>query len=415
MWQTVFIAGVVSWTLVRDWPWTHTVFFVLHGFVMLMKQHSYAFYNGYLSTVHARRRFLLSQLKRLDLVRDASAVDSEAPSSSAQPRRRRLSSHSRRLSSSHKHQDAQDADLDQIARAVASGRPLDDEQVRLFARAIHCEVDALADELRGTAADASRAYPNNLDLASHYRWIPLPTVVYELEYPRSESISWAYVAEKVVAMVGIIFVMIQVSQYSIYPVVMKTVQMKEAGVPLSGRVREFPWLLSDLIFPFMMEYLLVWYLIWETILNILAELTYFADRSFYGPWWNSGKSLRLPAADRKPPCPVSWDQFARDWNRPVHVFLLRHVYHSSISSMKVNKHSATLITFLFSACVHELIMLCLFRKLRGYLLVLQMCQLPLVRLSRTSWLRGRKTLGNFMFWVGIFTCPSLLCSLYLVL
>lgn len=35
----------------------------------------------------------------------------------------------------------------------------------------------------------------------------------------------------------------------------------------------------------------MWYLIWETILNILAELTYFADRSFYGPWWNSGKSL----------------------------------------------------------------------------------------------------------------------------
>lgn len=73
---------------------------------------------------------------------------------------------------------------------------------------------------------------------------------------------------------------------------------------------------------------------------------------------------------------VSWDQFARDWNRPVHVFLLRHVYHSSISSMKVNKHTATLITFFLSACVHELVMWCLFKKLRGYLLILQMCQLP---------------------------------------
>ena len=36
---------------------------------------------------------------------------------------------------------------------------------------------------------------------------------------------------------------------------MKTMQMKEDGVPLSGRFKEFPWLLSDLIFPFMMEYL----------------------------------------------------------------------------------------------------------------------------------------------------------------
>lgn len=72
------------------------------------------------------------------------------------------------------------------------------------------------------------------------------------------------------------------------PVVMKTVEMKEKGLPLSVRFQEFPWMLGDLIFPFMMEYMLVWYLIWETILNILAELTYFADRSFYDAWWNSG-------------------------------------------------------------------------------------------------------------------------------
>jgi sterol O-acyltransferase len=142
-----------------------------------------------------------------------------------------------------------------------------------------------------------------------------------------------------------------------------------------------------------------WYVIWECILNLLAEVTYFADRGFYADWWNS----------------ISWDQFARDWNRPVHNFLLRHVYHSSISSMKVNKYTATLITFFLSACVHELVMWCLFKKLRGYLLILQMSQLPLVQLSRSRFLRGRATLGNLIFWIGIFTGPSLLCSLYLII
>lgn len=44
--------------------------------------------------------------------------------------------------------------------------------------------------------------------------------------------------------------------------------------------------------------------------------------------------------------------------------------------MKVNRHAATLITFFLSACVHELVMWCLFKKLRGYLLILQMFQLP---------------------------------------
>lgn len=39
------------------------------------------------------------------------------------------------------------------------------------------------------------------------------------------------------------------------PVVMKTLAMKEAGVPLAARIQEFPLLLLDLIFPFMMEYL----------------------------------------------------------------------------------------------------------------------------------------------------------------
>jgi sterol O-acyltransferase len=36
-------------------------------------------------------------------------------------------------------------------------------------------------------------------------------------------------------------------------------------------------------------------------------------------------------------------------------------------------------------------------------------------LSRTKWLKERKTLGNLIFWLGVFTGPSLLCSLYLIL
>lgn len=140
-------------------------------------------------------------------------------------------------------------------------------------------------------------------------------------------------------------------------------------------------------------------MIWECILNLLAELTFFADRAFYADWWNS----------------ISWDQFARDWNRPVHLFLLRHVYHSSISTFRVSKTSATLITFGLSALVHELVMWCIFKKLRGYLMLMQMMQLPLVSLSRVRWLKGRKTLGNLMFWMGICSGPSLLCSLYLVI
>ncbi|KAJ6782647.1 hypothetical protein PWT90_00200 [Aphanocladium album] len=380
IWQACFIAGTVKWTVYRDWPWTHTVFFVLHALVMLMKQHSYAFYNGHLSAIYRRRQLLLEKLKKLEF------IDCSGDSSMSQ-----LASSSSSM--------GEHTDIHAVLKTIDSTKTLDHKQVYLFERVLKDEVDSLGDELTGTASHSSRAYPHNLTVLGHYKWIPLPTVVYELEYPRLDRINWAYVAEKLAAMIGIIFVMIQVSQHYIYPVVLVTIEMRESNMPLAARFKEFPWLLGDLLFPFMMEYLLTWYLIWETVLNILAELTYFADRHFYDAWWNS----------------VSWDQFARDWNRPVHIFLLRHVYHSSISSLKVNKHAATIITFFLSACVHEFIMWCIFKKLRGYLLILQMCQLPLVRLSQTSWLKGKKTLGNLIFWLGIYTGPSVLCSLYLIL
>ncbi|CAK7208250.1 Sterol O-acyltransferase 2 (Sterol-ester synthase 2) [Sporothrix bragantina] len=411
VWQTLYVAGFIGWTQLRDWPWSHTVFFVLHGLVMLMKQHSYAFYNGYLSSLYKRRAALQSRLEELHHIklenygndqevawtsgRSASdaALASAARGTAVVDVAKKPSSHDAATST------VSPEALDKVVEALQSGQPLDLNQARVFERILHWELDGLTEELRGKSTRPDKAYPHNLTFTNHYEYIVLPTLVYELEYPRSETINWRYAAEKLVAVFGIIFVMIMISQAFMYPVVMRTVAMKEAGMPLAERFKEFPWMLSDLIFPFMMEYLLTWYLIWETILNFLAEITYFADRSFYSAWWNS----------------VTWDEFARDWNRPVHLFLLRHVYHSSISAMKVNKHTATLITFFLSACVHELVMWCIFKKLRGYLLFLQMCQLPLVRLSRTKWMRHRQTLGNIMFWAGIFMGPTILCSLYLIL
>ncbi|KAB5577561.1 MBOAT family protein, partial [Coniochaeta sp. 2T2.1] len=370
VWQAMFIGGVIGFPLLRDWPWTHTVFFVLHGVVMLMKQHSYAFYNGHLSTAYKKRAHLFEQLHRLDHISPV-----QSPSQTEPPPSALSTTHLSQVPSAlgirerrHSIEDYEKStgDMDSIAAAIESGSPLDHEQVHVFERMIKWEIDALTDELKGKSTTQDRAYPNNLSLKNHYEYIVLPTVVYELEYPRSDSINWYYAAEKMAACFGIIFVMIMISQAFIYPVVIQTVKMKEAGMPLAQRFQAFPWMLSDLLFPFMFEYLMAWYLIWETILNFLAEVTYFADRTFYDAWWNS----------------VSWDQFARDWNRPVHNFLLRHVYHSSISALKVNKHTATLITFFLSACMHELVMWCIFKKLRGYLLFLQMSQVPVSGTSR---------------------------------
>lgn len=129
-------------------------------------------------------------------------------------------------------------------------------------------------DLKGKSTTSSNIYPRNLTVTNHYEYIVLPTLVYELEYPRGDSINWYYVAEKAVAVCipfwfhpmiliksfqvfGILGIMNMVSQTFIYPVVVRTIEMKEAGLTLQDRLEIFPWILSDLIFPFMMEYMMV--------------------------------------------------------------------------------------------------------------------------------------------------------------
>jgi sterol O-acyltransferase len=53
VWQMFFLSAILGWIWYRDWPWTHTIFMVLHALVFLMKQHSYAFYNGYCKCIYS--------------------------------------------------------------------------------------------------------------------------------------------------------------------------------------------------------------------------------------------------------------------------------------------------------------------------------------------------------------------------
>lgn len=106
----------------------------------------------------------------------------------------------------------------------------------------------------------------------------------------------------------------------------------------------------------------------------------FADRQFYADWWNS----------------CDWLEFSREWNKPVHHFLQRHVYLSSRGHM--TRGGATVITFLISALAHELVMGCITRKFRGYGFVAMMLQMPIVVVQRSKWVRGRTLLNNVLFW-----------------
>lgn len=93
--------------------------------------------------------------------------------------------------------------LSKVAAALESGDPLDLDQIQMFERIIKWEINALTQDLKGKG-DGKNAYPGNLTISNHYEFIVLPTLVYELSYPRSDTINWYYVAEKTAATFGVL-------------------------------------------------------------------------------------------------------------------------------------------------------------------------------------------------------------------
>jgi sterol O-acyltransferase len=216
--------------------------------------------NGNLSEAYHMRAKLGRILKQLE------SVDPISTQSTTRPQVSSLSTSylDRRPTSSdlsHRRQSLQNNDnggsnISQIATAIESGDPLDMNQIHAFERIIKWEIDALTVDLKGKCTKTANQYPENLTVSNLLDFTTLPTLVYELEYPRSDNIDWYYAVEKAIATFGIIAVMNIISQARIYPVVMKTVKMRET-MDLTARLYEFPLILNALIFPFIMEYLLV--------------------------------------------------------------------------------------------------------------------------------------------------------------
>lgn len=361
---TFWIYAIAQY-VVRD-QWIGRIFLVLHLLVILMKIHSYGFYNGYLWRILHELQFSEYCLENID------SKTSQLP----------------------------------------SGYSVEDVKVLLTSSIGFCkyellhqsqEVEKAKDKevLSKSSADLCNTlikFPHNINFRNFFSYSMYPTVVYELVFLRSKQIRWKYLAEKICALVGVVSLMLIVADLAINPLVERCNQARELNLSLLDRLKLYTLVLIDMIPPFFLEYLLSFYLIWDTILNAIAELSFYADRDFYGPWWSC----------------TDWSEFARLWNKPVHRFLLRHVYHSSISAFSLSKTQAALVTFAISSVVHELVMYMIFGRIRGYLLVFQMGQIPLVIFSRLPFMRGRKTLGNVICWFGFVAGPPIICTLYLV-
>lgn len=222
------------------------MFFTLHTLTILMKMHSYAFYNGHLSNTQQRLR-ALDHPGTADV---AAAV--RYPSSST--------------------------GLDDINAAAEKKASVDEQNLSQL------RTD-LATEL--VSPLGSVTYPSNLSLANYADFICCPTLCYELEYPRTPKTQWMELFWKTLAVFGCIFLLTLTSEEFIVPVLRDSALRLQAidswfemGLILAESI-------SELLFPFMVTLLLVFLVIFEYVLGAFAEITCFADRHFYSDWWNS--------------------------------------------------------------------------------------------------------------------------------
>jgi len=363
IYQVVWLAFWIAVPFVLEWAWTAQVFLLLHTMVLLMKMHSYAFYNGHLSETEKRLR----------------ALDDPSTASRAPAYLYPTSENPMGTIASPKRPEAR-------GKGIGSGQGEDDEVAQLR--------EDLAREL--TSPIGNITYPANLTWANYLDYLCCPTLCYEIEYPRTEAIDWQNLLSKIAATFGCIFLLTIISEEFILPALVDASRqldpsLRTADSPLTALEAVLVMLetISWLLFPFMLTFLLVFLVIFEYVLGAFAEITHFADRHFYSDWWNS----------------TDWMEFSREWNVPVYSFLRRHVY--SASRPHIGKANATVITFLISAVGHEIVMGCITKKLRGYGFICQMSQLPIVMLQRTRWMRGKKTLHNVSFWCSMILGLSL--------
>lgn len=343
-----FLSGILIPEHIFGLHWIAKIFLFLHSLVLLMKTHSYSFYHSYLWDLWKELHYSKGKLKLV-------SEDNE--------------------------------------------EKLDDTTIKILEKSVDfCEFEFKLQSQESNGVIVK--FPETITFHNYFMFSMFPVLVYQTRYPRTDKIRWRYVIEKVCAIFGTIFIMIVNAQVFMYPIAMQAIAIRDSPwTSLLDRLLKWGQIMIDIVPSFILMYLLTFYLIWDAILNCIAELTKFGDRYFYGDWWNC----------------VNWGEFSRIWNIPVHRFLLRHVYHSSISAFQLTRGQATFMTFFLSAIFHELAMYVIFKRLRFYLFFFQMSQLPLIALSNSKLLKNRPIIGNVLFWIGICLGPSIMCSLYLTI
>ncbi|WPH02950.1 diacylglycerol o-acyltransferase 1c [Acrodontium crateriforme] len=223
-------------------------------------------------------------------------------------------------------------------------------------------------------------YPKNITIKNlcYFWWAP--TLIYQPVYPRTNKIRWDFVARRAAeAFLLTIVIWVACAQYAV-PLLQNSL----------SEISDLNWInIVERTLKLSTISLVCWlagfFALFQSFLNLLAELLYFGDREFYSDWWNSA-SLRT---------------YWTSWNKPVTNFMKRHIY-TPMVGRGVPPVLAQLITFLFSGVLHELLVGVPTHNILGVAFLGMVGQIPLIMITEPlSKMKGHnaKLAGNLIFWV----------------
>ncbi|CAJ0960545.1 unnamed protein product, partial [Mesorhabditis belari] len=228
-----------------------------------------------------------------------------------------------------------------------------------------------------TPPESLHLYPSNLTLGNIYYFMAAPTLCYELSFPRLERRRKTFLIKRACELTFLSFLIVALVQQWVVPLVQNSL-----GPFSQMDISKCTERVLKLAIPNILIWLLFFYTMFHSALNLVAEILRFADREFYLDFWNS----------------ESIQYFWKTWNIPVHRWALRHIYLPMVRN-NYNKWLAALTVFFFSAVFHEYLVSVPLSMFRLWAYYGMMGQIPLLFLTDYVFKGGRA--GNIIVWLSL--------------
>uniref|UniRef100_A0AC34G8H7 Diacylglycerol O-acyltransferase n=1 Tax=Panagrolaimus sp. ES5 TaxID=591445 RepID=A0AC34G8H7_9BILA len=198
-------------------------------------------------------------------------------------------------------------------------------------------------------------YPSNLTLSNFYYFMFAPTLCYELKFPRTPGRRPKFILKRAAEFICFGILGVALCEQWVVPLVKNSMgTLKDMDIFLCIE-RVF-----KLAVPNHIIWLLFFYTIFHSSLNLMAEILRFADREFYRDFWNA----------------ETIQYFWQTWNIPVHRWCVRHVYKPLIRN-GYSRLTGSLAVFLISAIFHEYLVSVPLHLFRLWAFWAMLAQIPL--------------------------------------